>query len=223
MKSYLYLGPKKPALKKAKKQAKLWLKTKKLDSCPDFFKLEANGSIKISQVRDLIKKITQKSYQGEGKVVLINQAQLMTLSAQNAILKTLEEPPANTYLILTAPSQDRILPTIISRCQLVKIRSKKAQKAKPEIIKSLKEILSAPLGKRMRLVEPFTKSRQKALLWLRQLIKTCHYLIVQNQAGQHQLDLKTLSKIIKTSQKAYQDVEKNLNLKLCLDNLVINW
>ena len=55
------------------------------------------------------------------KVVVIESAELMNLSAANALLKTLEEPPPDTYLLLASARPGRLLPTIVSRCQSVLI------------------------------------------------------------------------------------------------------
>lgn len=58
-------------------------------------------------------------YMGHGKVFIIDEAELLDAVGQNALLKTLEEPPAGTYIILVTTREDRLLPTIRSRCQRV--------------------------------------------------------------------------------------------------------
>ena len=76
----------------------------------------------IVQVRDLIARLQIHSYEDGYKVVIIaNADRLLREDAQNAFLKTLEEPPSNTALILTAANLPRLLPTIISRCQLLRL------------------------------------------------------------------------------------------------------
>jgi DNA polymerase III delta' subunit len=72
-------------------------------------------------VRDfLIAKAANKSVVGVGKVFVIEEADLMNLTAQNALLKTLEEPAGRTVIILLTDQPDALLPTIRSRCQLVR-------------------------------------------------------------------------------------------------------
>lgn len=89
-------------------------------NCPDFFELvPAGNNIKIEQVRELQKKARFKPYEAAAKVYIINQAETMTVEAANCLLKILEDPPVNTVFLLTAVNQYRLLPTIISRCQLV--------------------------------------------------------------------------------------------------------
>lgn len=73
--------------------------------------------ITIDQVRDLASMVNQTSHRGGQRVVLIYPAHTLNANAANALLKTLEEPPANTVFFLLAHDIKQLLPTIISRCQ----------------------------------------------------------------------------------------------------------
>ncbi|MGJ8648524.1 MAG: DNA polymerase III subunit delta' [Marinomonas colpomeniae] len=89
---------------------------------PDFRILDGEASsIKVDQVRLLVKQINQKPQVGQNKVVLITHAQAMNINAANAVLKALEEPAPRTYFILTSSQSTSLLPTIRSRCLLVNI------------------------------------------------------------------------------------------------------
>lgn len=91
---------------------------------PDFYTLQpAGASIKIEQVRGMLRRIPYRSYQGGRKVFLIQQAELMTADASNCLLKTLEEPPGDTVIILISDQPQSLLPTIISRCQQCSFKS----------------------------------------------------------------------------------------------------
>lgn len=98
----------------------------RLDSHPYFKTLaSADGkAISIESVRDITHFLMLRTASSAdvARVVLIENAGLMTTQAQNALLKTIEEPPAGTVLILTAPSEMDILPTIRSRVQSLTIR-----------------------------------------------------------------------------------------------------
>ena len=88
---------------------------------PDFFFIEPEKNIiKIEQVRDIQKKIIFKPMEGRKKVVIIDQAEKLNLHAANCLLKTLEEPPDDTVLILVASTAIPLLPTILSRCQSIR-------------------------------------------------------------------------------------------------------
>ena len=89
----------------------------------DLHFLVAEGrSYKIDDVRLLIARLHLHSYEGGWRVaILANIDQTMREDSQNTFLKTLEEPPADTALILTCVNLQRVLPTIISRCQLLRL------------------------------------------------------------------------------------------------------
>jgi DNA polymerase-3 subunit delta' len=73
--------------------------------------------IKIDQIRELCQLLTMRPYEARVRVVIIVDAHTLNPAAGNALLKMLEEPPARTVLILTAPQTGDLLPTIVSRCQ----------------------------------------------------------------------------------------------------------
>ncbi|HIE04124.1 MAG TPA: DNA polymerase III subunit delta' [Candidatus Latescibacteria bacterium] len=75
--------------------------------------------IAIDRVRDLQHRLSLKPYRGRGKVGILFDAEYMRPEAANALLKTLEEPPRGTLLVLTSSAPERLLPTVRSRCQEV--------------------------------------------------------------------------------------------------------
>jgi len=83
---------------------------------PDLLVIGPEPSIGISNVRSLEKFLQRKPYQAPLKTVVITQADKLTLPAQQALLKTLEEPPAHSQIMLLCPSEELLLPTIVSRC-----------------------------------------------------------------------------------------------------------
>jgi DNA polymerase-3 subunit delta' len=88
---------------------------------PDIILVKPSGSfIKIRQIRDLCYTLSMKPYEARLRIVIIPDAQIMTASAGNALLKVLEEPPDRTILILTAVQTSDLLPTIVSRCQYIR-------------------------------------------------------------------------------------------------------
>ena len=89
---------------------------------PDFhlLTLEDSQQIKVADIRAVSAKLTQTSQQNGNKVVLIHPAEAMNLAASNALLKTLEEPSANTVLILVTALPESLLATIRSRCQTLR-------------------------------------------------------------------------------------------------------
>lgn len=87
---------------------------------PDFLCIEPDGnSIKIEQIRYLQKKIQEKPIISDKKVYIINDADCMTVEAQNCLLKTLEEPPEFATIILIGNNENSFLTTIKSRCMIL--------------------------------------------------------------------------------------------------------
>lgn len=87
---------------------------------PDFLIISPEkGGIKIGQVRKLCKDLTYPPYESRMRVVILEDVHAMRPEAANSLLKTLEEPPENNLLILTADSSREILATLTSRCQVV--------------------------------------------------------------------------------------------------------
>lgn len=88
------------------------------DNHPDFYTVVPSGvTIKLEQIHQMQKSVGYRSYQGGRQVYIIEQCDVMTLEAANALLKTLEEPQGNTVFILTSSRPYAVLPTILSRCQ----------------------------------------------------------------------------------------------------------
>ncbi len=77
------------------------------------------GSIRIEQVRELQRWIAVRGFEGGWRVVIFDGAEKMNLAGANALLKTLEEPPGQSLIILISPNRTQLLPTIVSRCQPV--------------------------------------------------------------------------------------------------------
>lgn len=80
------------------------------------------GVLKVEQVREARQILSLKPYQGERRVALFLRFEEANPSAANALLKTLEEAPPYAILILTADTTESLLPTIVSRCQVVRLR-----------------------------------------------------------------------------------------------------
>ena len=81
--------------------------------------LEDKESIGIEQIRELVNAMVLTSYEGGGKVAVIEPANAMTVNAANSLLKTLEEPPGDALLILVADRVGKLPATIFSRCQRI--------------------------------------------------------------------------------------------------------
>jgi len=80
------------------------------------------GVLKIDQVREVLRTVSLKPFQSPYRVALFLRFHEANANAQNALLKTLEEPPGHALLVLTADSAEQLLPTIASRCEILRLR-----------------------------------------------------------------------------------------------------
>lgn len=104
----------------ANELAEILLETTHIENAPDCIRVKPDGnSIKIAQIRHLQSNIVIKPHK-KYKIYIIDKAEKMTVEAQNALLKTLEEPPEYAIIILVTNNKESLLPTIRSRCEVIK-------------------------------------------------------------------------------------------------------
>lgn len=94
---------------------------------------DPNGEIRISQIRDFQKIFNLKPYQSTYRVAVFKQFQQANDNAANALLKTLEEAPSYAVLILTADNPEQVLPTILSRCEVLRLRPLRIEEVKRDL------------------------------------------------------------------------------------------
>ncbi len=175
--AYIFLGsnPERKELALALAKAVNCLEGKEGDPCekcpscrkinssnhPDVCLIEPEGfSLKIGQMRWLQNQISLKPFEGRKKVYIIEEAEKMTSPAANSLLKTLEEPPGESLLILGTSNLFAFLPTIISRCQVVRLDPRSSKKAEQEGKEEVGELLKRGLSPDRE--ELFALSRESA-------------------------------------------------------------
>jgi DNA polymerase III subunit delta' len=106
--------------------------------------------IKIESIRELQRKLSVTAYHGKYRIAIIDEAQKLTVSAQNSLLKILEESPSKCVLILIVQDEKKILPTVKSRCRIMKfplVSDEEIEKNLLSDAKKRKEILFWSLGR----------------------------------------------------------------------------
>ena len=96
---------------------------------------EVRSRIPVADVEEMIRRISLQGFQGSRRVVIIRHAEDLWEDAQNKLLKTLEEPPEGVFFLLTCRNEELLLPTIISRCTLLKLHPW----SEGEVLRALKE------------------------------------------------------------------------------------
>lgn len=180
--------------------------TKKEINTIDISKIEEEGATGIATVRNLQKTLFLKPIRGKAKACVIQNAHTLTIEAQNALLKLLEEPPDNTIIILSANDTNAFLPTIISRCSVIQLSSL-------QNIKTL-TLPQESIGQRLKLAQDLAKDKNEAITWLENAILSMRQEII-NEKGQIQA--------IKSLQETYVILKTtNTNTRLTLENLFLN-
>ncbi|MGL5380164.1 DNA polymerase III subunit delta' [Clostridium sp.] len=103
------------------------------------------ASFGVDDVREVIEEVNKKPFQGDKKVIVIHDGNKLTVQAQNALLKTIEEPPNGVFIIILCESLELVLDTIKSRCQIYKL----TPLSKEEIINYINSINDNLLGEEL--------------------------------------------------------------------------
>ncbi|OGD56715.1 hypothetical protein A2V71_04180 [Candidatus Berkelbacteria bacterium RBG_13_40_8] len=174
----------------------------------DFFLL--SEAIKITDIRELIHWINLKPLHGDIKLTVILGAERMTTEASNALLKTLEEPPRYASIILVTSEEKKILPTIASRCQKVRIPLME-NVVPPEEYLSPEELSKMSIKEKFQWVGKVSEQNDVALI----LTLWQDYYRKKLLSGENVLEeLKEIS-------KAKDLLGTNISVKLLLENLTL--
>ncbi len=203
----------------------------KTENNPDFHLIEGEKSIKIAQIKEIKGVVSLKPFSSETIVVLINEAEKMTLPAQNSLLKILEEPPQSSRIILTAPCLKNLLPTITSRCQVTHLSD--AKKNDQSIFNSqlpiFNSISSSSPGQKILLAEKYSQTQEQALefcqnqiLFLREVLRQ-KARSSKTSRSQINLETKKIAQIIHLLQKGIILLKDNVNPRLLMENLLISY
>lgn len=150
---------------------------------PEIKWLKEEGSIKIEAIRLLQRDLQLKPYEGTQKVYIICDADKMTPQAQNALLKTLEEPPEYATIILLTTNATSLLPTVVSRCQVMKLLPVAIEKIQTYLVKEkgieeneakvVGALSNGVIGKALQLLEDedFRKRRKEVIRITRDIIE----------------------------------------------------
>jgi len=143
-------------------------------------------------------------------VVVIFEAQRLTIAAQNALLKILEEPPGQLVIILTVPNPKLLLPTVVSRCLITEVQ-KGEKEVRNEIID---EIFNAQAGRRLTLFEERIGYHQESILGFLDEIETDLKARLNPKSAQLLSRLWQAKKLLRS---------ESANIKLIIDELLLSW
>jgi len=205
----------------------------------NFIQIQSEGSIGIELIRYLENQIKFKPLGKNMKVAVIKDSQNLTPAAQNALLKTLEEPPCSTVIILEADQKNSLPETLTSRClpifatDIIDYDSPKNQQE--EILMINRRILSGDIGEKFALAQQFfpnaSEFLEKEIYFWRDLSLAkfeCEDLIIHKEIER---DLKSLAQKLTPEEISYYLEEilktrklilQNINKRLALEVLFLN-
>lgn len=174
---------------------------------PDLLYFKAGEKLGIAQARKIKEHFSLKPYSAKGRVVVLEDASTLTHEAQNALLKTLEEPPQEAILLLGAPSDANFLPTILSRCQIIRLQDTGYRIQETEDIEKL---LISSIEDRFEFIEKL-KDREE---FLHALVYYFHKDLRVHPEGVH-------SNFLKELLQAEQWAKQNVNIRAILEYLML--
>lgn len=177
---------------------------------PDFTVINQESGWTIENIRALKDFLSRKPFNHESKIILIENADNLNTESQNALLKTLEEPGEGNYIILTTQKPAKLLPTIVSRCNVIKIRSIKKDQSKIKLLAQ-----SGNLATDLMTVEQLAGDRETTLSYLQEQLEAYQQLLVQDPSLKNK---STIEKII----KAMEMINSNVDPKNALDSILLS-
>lgn len=186
---------------------------------PDLFLIEGANSISIVQIRELKRGLSLKPYSAPVKAALITEAEKLTLPAQNAFLKTLEEPSINSLIILCCPNSNSLLPTVLSRCQIIQLPSEIEFEISKEDLsetkKLLDSILKGSVGSRLKATSQYFRSRDEAIIIIESLILVIRQLMLEKPSVNFTRNLHAAIETLKI-------LQANVNPNLAVGNFFLD-
>lgn len=195
------------------------LKEKKVDPL-DISLQVYEKTMGIEDVRNIQKAILLKPFRGKIKAVIIDAYKNITIEAQNALLKILEEPPSNTILTIITAKKELFLPTILSRCKIIVLQEEEIELTQDDSSKFeevLNILLNGKTGDKLKIAQDIARDKGDAVLWLEKIA-----VFLENKLKQSSKDVKLLA-LLKELQKTYEAIKStNVGQRTALENLFLS-
>lgn len=180
------------------------------------------NSIGIDDVKKMQQTVFLKPLKSELKAVILEDAQLLTNEAQNAMLKILEEPPEQTLLILSADTKESFLPTILSRCKVIELENegiKLTTRERNDITEFIENLETMSVGEKLKRAESLAKDKDKAILWIEKVLVIMRETMLKAFDTSDTFDTSTLRNL-----QSLHTLLKNTNVnpRFAIENTFLN-
>lgn len=187
----------------------------------DILKIGRDETAGIDDVKKIRAFVTTSAVSGKIRAAVIYDAEKATTQAQNALLKVLEEPPANCLIILTASKAHSLMPTVVSRCQIVFV-STADDTPDDDHEKTIRSLSTRSVAEKILIVQEKIKTKADAMDFLSESIRAYHSFLHENpQASAYTLDRKKILTNTRKCLNALTLIENNCNPRLTLEVLLI--
>lgn len=203
----------------------LWLKSQQnkdfdqrtLLNNPAFRFINPEGQgIKIDDIRDFNQELAFSNYNSDRRYFIFFNSDLATISAQNAALKSIEEPPKNTQIVLMTSTLEKLLPTIVSRCEVISLKKSVYEKQNQD--KNTTDVYKTILkSKHYELIDLANnyKERSEALLFLNKLLACLNFELNTSTSN---FKNKSIANHLRIILETMKQLNQNVNVKLALEN-----
>lgn len=189
----------------------------------NLFEINPQISLTIAEARKITQIVTLKPYGGGDRLIIINGVEKATLEASNALLKILEEPPISNFIILVTDNINKLLPTIVSRCQIISDnKANEKMKENKDTKEILRQILASSPGKRILLSQKVANTREEAIQLLSDFIITLEGLL-HSRDEQLGLSASQIADLLKKISTAKNYLERYINFRATLDILFLGF
>lgn len=183
---------------------------------PDLLWLGEEEKLGVEQAKKIKEFLGLKPYQGKTQAVVVLAAENLTLDAQNALLKTLEEAQEHASIILGATSEEQLLPTIISRCKIINLQNTPTSEVGLKYQDDIEKLLSLDYEKRFQFIEKL-EEKEDFLYALTAYFRQCLLTDIQLPM----LDKKKVQNFLKDLVKAEKWAKHNVNIRAILEYLML--
>lgn len=193
----------------------------------DFRLIGEEGKISwgIEEVRELQKEINLRPSHYSLRIYQLNHAEKLTIQAQNAFLKTLEEHPEYSLLILCTTNFNLLLPTVLSRCQKILLPHSNLEfnsEENEEFLSLLKTLFNKQqLGHKFKLAEESGQDKIRATNFLESLILLSRQLLLEN-SSELPISRTKLLQFLRNCDQTKKHLNANVNPRFALENLFLS-
>ena len=187
-------------------------------------KNEDKQSIGVEDIRDALSHLSLLPPENKNQCLLIPEMDILTTEAMNALLKTIEEPPSHTFILIVSANADAILPTIRSRCQTIILKSENLILT-PEVEKEYQQNLSilstGTKREKLTLLKKYLK-REDALSWIDNFLPYIETkILAQSRPSDSYDDVRKAAALAKKLLFARDLLNRNIHPILVMDSLAL--